>query len=155
MSRSIKVLGILGAVIVCVPVIALVLIGAYGPDTFVYTGRQVPERFVSTIRSLNLLQPDEQIRYFYSDALLDIKAGLYFVTDKNLVLYSTEWDPPEIVIPFDQIESVDAEYVDSVWEDSAVYITTRSGVDVAFPVSAEKGLDRKFVEAIKEKVNTE
>ena len=51
------------------------------------------------VRFRCLLQEEEQIRYFYSDALYDIKDSLYFVTDRNLVLYSTDWEEPQIIIP--------------------------------------------------------
>ena len=155
MNKPIKLLGIACAAIVCVSIIAVLIVGLFGPDTAVYTGRQIPKRFMTTIQSLNLLKKDEQIRYFYSDALLDIKTGLYFVTDKNLVLYSSEWEEPETIIPFDQIASLDAEYDDSFFTDTMVFITTYSGIEVVFPVSSENGLDKRFVEAIKEKVNVE
>lgn len=153
MSKPFKFIGLACAATVCASGIALIIFVSNGPDTSVYTGSQIPKRFITTIRSMNLLKDDEQIRYFYSDALFDIKAGLYFVTDKNLVLYSSEWVEPEMIIPFDQIVSVDVEYDDSFLDDSIVYISTNSGMDVVFPVSSEKGLDKKFVEAINEKLN--
>ncbi len=153
MTRLLKIVAIACASIVGLAVIALFVIGSIGPDTAVYTGHQVPKRFMKTIRSLNLLSEGEQIKYFYSDALVDIKAGLYFVTDKNLVLYSTYWEEPETIIPFEQIKSLDAEYDNSFWDDSMVNVTTYSGMEVFFPVSSEKGLDKKFVQAIRKNLN--
>ncbi len=100
------------------------------------------------IRSLNLIEKDEQIIYFYTDAMFDITSGLYFVTERNLVLYSNAWEAPEIIIPLDQIDSVDVEYDDSFWNDTNVYVTTYAGMEVSFPVSSENGLDRKFVEVL-------
>jgi hypothetical protein len=155
MSKPLKIIGLGCAAIVGVIVIALFVVGSIGPDTSVYPGRQIPKRFLTTIRSLNLLKDDEQIRYFYSDAMLDIKAGLYFVTDKNLVLYSSSWDEPKTIIPFDQIESLDVQYDDSFLEDTYVFVTTSSGMEVSFPLSSERGLDKKFVKAIQEKLNVE
>jgi hypothetical protein len=153
MIKLFKVFGIACASVVALAVIALFVIGSIGPDTSVYTGRQVPKRFMKTIRSLNLLSEGEQIKYFYSDALVDIKKGLYLVTDRNLVLYSTDWEEPETIIPFDRIKSLDVEYNDSFWDDSMVNVTTYSGMEVYFPVSSEKGLDRKFVQAIGKNLN--
>jgi hypothetical protein len=131
------------------------VLGAIGPDISIYAGRQIPKNYMKTIRSLNLLEGDEQIRYFYSDALYDIKEGLYFVTEKNLVVYSNEWEEPETVIPYNQIKSLDVQYDDSFFNDSMVFVTTYSGVEVNFPVSSEKGLDKKFVEVIQENINVE
>ena len=107
MKKQVKIIGLGCAFLIGAIVIAVSVIGSIAPGTAVYTGRQVPKRFMETIRSLNLLKEDEQIRYFYSDALIDIKNGLYFVTDKNLVLYSSGWEEPEMIIPFDQIASLE------------------------------------------------
>ena len=151
-SKALKIAGLGLVLLVGGLIMALTAIAYIGPDTSVYPGRQVPKRFVATIRALNLLQEDEQIRYFYSDALLDIRTGFYFVTDKNLVLYSNEWAEPAMIIPLDQIASLDAVYDDSFFEDSSVFVTTVSGMEVSFPVSSEKGLDKKFVGAVQQKL---
>lgn len=155
MKKMLKIFGIGCASLVGITIIALIVIGSIGPETSVYTGRQIPKRFMKTIRSLDLLTEGEQIRYLYSDAILDIKDGLYFVTDKNLILYSSSWDEPETIIPFDQIESLDAQYDDSFWEDTYVFVTTSSGMEVVFPVSSEKGLDKKFVGYIQKNLSAE
>jgi hypothetical protein len=155
MSRSIKIVGLCVAAVIIIGLVFLFVVGSLGPDTAVYTGHQIPKKFMATIRSLNLLSDGEQIRYFYSDAMLDIKAGFYFVSNTRLVLYSSKWETPEVILPFEEIESVEADYSDSFWEDSIVYVTTSSGMDVCFPVSSERGLDRKFVEAIKQNLTAE
>ncbi len=155
MSKLAKGLGIGCATIIGVVVIGLIIIGSIVPDTAGYTGRQIPKKYMATIRSLYLLEEDEQIRYFYSDAMLDITAGLYFVTDRNLVLYSKDWVEPEIIIPFYEIASVDTAYSDFWADDSIVYVTTHSGTEVSFPVSCEKGLDRKFVQVINESLDVQ
>jgi hypothetical protein len=149
MKKLIKFIGLA----IAVSFVVLVVLASIGPDTSIYTGNRLPSRFFTTIRSLNLLKEGEQIKFFYSDALFDIKTGLYFVTGSNLVLYSSEWDDPEIIIPIDQITSVDVEYDDSFLDDSWVHVTTDSGAEVAFPLSSEKGLDKRFVKAIKENVD--
>ena len=150
-----KKIGISFVIVIGVLLVILVVLGSIGPDTAVYTGRQMPKKYMETIRSLNLLNQDEQIRFFYSDALSDIKSGFYFVTDKNLVLYSSDWEEPETIISFDQIASLEAHYDDSFFEDSTVFVTTYSGLEISFPVSSERELDKKFVGAIQEKLNVE
>lgn len=148
MSNVFKFIGLACLAVVCTLVVALVISAAIGPDTSVYPGRQIPKRFMATIRSLDLVEEDERIKYFYSDAVFDIKSGFYFITDKKLVLYSKEWEEPMISISFDEIASVDAQYDDSFFDDTLVYVTTNSGLDVFFPVSSEQGLDKRFVDAI-------
>src|SRR5687768_14969858 len=53
-------------------------LGSVGPDTKVYTGNEVPKRFVNTARELKLLEQGESIKFFYSDGLTDIRDGFYF-----------------------------------------------------------------------------
>ena len=147
MKKPLKIIG----VAILVLIISLIVIGSIGPDISVYPGNQIPKKFLTTIRSLNLLQENEKIHYFYSDAFIDIKKGLYFVTEQNLVLYSSEWETPEIIIPLDSITAIDPIYDESFFEDTMVNISTSTGESFFFPVSSEKGLDRKFIEAIKQK----
>ena len=155
LSRRGKIAGLGCAAIVCASVVALAVVGAVMPDTAVCTGPQIPKRFVTTIRSLDLLEEGEAIRYFYSDAVFDIEAGLYFVTDQKLVLYSSGWEEPEIIIPLNEITSLHAVYDDSFLGDSMIYVTTHAGMEVSFPLSSYKGGDRRFVEAIKQKADIE
>lgn len=150
MRLVIIVLSVLGIAVLIAVSVAFMWIGTYGPSTAVYPGRQLPQRFVSRVRDLGLLERGETIRYFYSDALVDIERGMYFVTDRKLVVYSSEWEEPSIVIPFDRIDELSARYDESWLEDSSVFLTTTDGMEISFPVSSEQGLDEKFVEAITE-----
>lgn len=150
MKKTLMIIGVALLALILALIISLMVIGSMGPDTSVYPGPQIPSKFMTTIRSLNLLQEDEKIRYFYSDALIDIRKGFYFVTDQNLVLYSSEWEPPEIIIPLDTITAIDPVYDDSFFMDTFVLVSTSSGDDFSFPVSSEQGLDRKFIDAIKQ-----
>ncbi|MDF1814197.1 MAG: hypothetical protein P1V20_18475 [Verrucomicrobiales bacterium] len=128
------------------------VVGTIGPDTSVYTGNRVPARFVTTVKDLGLLEEDEKIVWFYSDALTDIRSGLYFATEDKLVLYSKNWDTPENIIPLQEITAVQAAYDDSFFEDSEFFITTRSKEEYSFPLSSDNGLDKRFVEWIEKKI---
>ena len=148
-----KVLGCIG--IGCGGSLILAIVGIFvvaslGPDIYIYTGQQVPKRFMDTVEDLNLLEQDEEVRYLYSDGLMDIKDGLYIVTDRHLVLYSTHWDEPRIILPLNDLESVEAEYDDSFFTDTTVYVATRDGQEASFPLSSEKGMDRRVVEALQQ-----
>jgi len=153
--KTLKIFGISLGSIAVVGLIGLVILGSLVPETYVYLGRQIPKKYLSEIRSLGLLAEDEKIKYFYTDAFLDIKEGMYFVTDQNLVLYSSAWEVPETMIPLEQIASIEVQYDDSFFEDTSVFVTTQSGMEVSFPVSSEKGRDRKFIGVIQEELNVE
>jgi len=128
-----------------------VYIGVQSPDTRVLPGRQVPARFMAQIRKLDLLEPGEQIQYFYSDALLNIEEGMYFLTDRKVVIYSRSFDDPAIIIPFSEIVDVEVTFSDSWFEDSVITMTLADDTYNWFPVSSEGGGDKKVYETLKKR----
>lgn len=153
--KALKILGISIGSIFAIVYIGLVILGSLGPETHVYLGHQVPKKYINEIRSLGLLSEDEKMKYFYTDAIIDIKSGLYFVTDRNLVLYCEDWEEPETIIDFKDIIKLEAEYDDTFLNDSMIYVVTKSGLEVSFPVSSEHGRDKDFVEYIRQESGVE
>ena len=119
------------------------------PETYIYSGHQVPRKFLHEIRSLDLLEEDEKIKYFYSDAIFNIKEGMYFVPGRNITLYSEKWKKPVTIIKLENITKIDVEYDDTFWTDSFVSIETKDGLEVSFPLSSEKGRDKKFMQYLR------
>ena len=120
-----------------------------GPDIEVVPGAQVPQRFLSKIRALDLLEPGEQVRFFYSDAFLNIEEGFYLFTDRKVVVYKKEYEQPAVVVLFSEIKDMDIEFSGSTWEDSHVYLILANQSVVSFPVSNEGGGDKRFYESLK------
>ena len=151
-SRMPKWLWILGGSVTFVVVVLLSLVmyvGIVGPGTEVAPGAQVPERFLSTIRALDLLEPGEQVKFFYSDALVNIEDGFYLFTERKVVVYKSEYEQPALILPFAEIKDMDIEFSGSTWEDSQVYLKLADDGVVSFPVSSEGGGDKRFYEALK------
>jgi len=153
--KVLKILGICLAGLIGLGVIGVMVLGYRSPETYVYPGKQVPKRYMKEIRELGLLEEGEKIAYFYSDGMLDIKEGLYFVSDRHLVLYCKDWEEPKTIIDFENITKIDAEYNDSFLEDTYVTVETVSGLEVSFPVSSERKRDEKFVQHIASKARVE
>ncbi|MCG8405611.1 MAG: hypothetical protein MI923_10480 [Phycisphaerales bacterium] len=155
LSPAAKVLigvGIGVGVMVFVVFSILAYIGMKGPDTKVVPGRQLPARFVSEIQGLNLLEQREQIEFFYSDALMDIKDGFYLLTDRKVIIYSQYYyGDPAWVIPFSEIADLSVNYDDSFWADSLISITLTDETVATFPVSSEAGGDKRFYNALMKK----
>jgi len=131
----------------------LFLVACDVPETYVYLGKQVPKKYIKEIKSLGLIEKDEKLIYFYSDGLTDIKDGLFFVTDQNLVLYSNQWEEPKTIIPFGNISFLNIEYNKSFLEDSYVYVVTKDSLEVEFPISSERNRDEDFYNYILKKSN--
>jgi hypothetical protein len=132
----------------------LVHVGSVGPDTKVYTGNEVPARFTDTLRELALLEPGEQIRYFYSDALKDIRDGCYFVSDRKVAVYKRDAATPATLVKFDQIADAQLAASGSTWTDGSITLTLNDGQTVGFPVSSEQGRDKQFLKAIQDQVKS-
>lgn len=127
----------------------LAYIGMKGPQTYVVSGNQIKSHHMDTIRSLGLLESDEEIIQFYSDALVDVQNGMYMITDDRVILYSQNWSPPTIYIPFEAIEDFELDASESeLLMDSFLTIYLKNGESHSFPVSAENGGDRRFVRAL-------
>ncbi len=101
---------------------------------------------MSTIRGLNLLEDGEQIRFFYSDAILDITDGMYFFTDRKVVVYGSGLENPAIITPYSMIAAIELAFDDSFFNDSLITLTLVDDTYVSFPVSSESGGDKPFTE---------
>lgn len=149
--KALKIFAISFAVLFSVALTGLVVVASFGPDTYIYLGKQLPKRYTQTIHDLGLIEEGEKIKYFYSDALVNIEDGMYFVTDRHLVLYSSEWQEPKTIIDFSEIVKLEAEFDESLLSDSMVYVKTVSGMEVSFPVSSEHNRDKDFVRYLRQK----
>lgn len=127
-------------------------VGSKGPDTKVYAGHEVPAKYVNEIKSLGLLEANEQIRFFYSDALTDIKNGFYFVSDKKVAVYIGDAATPAQAVPFKQIKEADIVRTTSMLEDSTITLTLTDGRIVSFPVSNELDRDQMFLDTIEKAI---
>lgn len=130
----------------------LLYLGTVSPETFVVSGKQMRKHQYATIREMGLLEDGEKIQYFYSDGLLSIREGMYFVTDRKVVLYCESWEDPQLLAPFEEIVGVDVEYEDSFFLDGYIHVEMNDGYTWTFPVSSEKGMDKVFFEYLSEKV---
>ena len=136
-------------IFVGLPLGIIIYAGVVGPETMVVSGRQISARYVERISELGLLERGEKIHYFYSDALFDIEDGMYFLTDRKVVLYCADWHEPRIALPFSKIADMELVADESFLTDSTIVLTLDDKTDVTFPVSSEGGGDRRFFEALK------
>ena len=131
--------------------VGLVYIGTVAPNTWVYAGNQVPEKYVDRARQLGALEQTEQPKYFYSDGLLRIEEGFYLVTETKVAIYIGEASPPLTVIPLNEIKTAELMRDESTLGDSYIAIQTKNGDYHAFPVSSEFDRDQLFFKEIQMK----
>ena len=124
-------------------------IGSVGPGTQIYAGNEVPKRFVDVANELKLLESGETIKFFYSDAMTDVRQGMYFVTDRKVVVYIADAATPATVVPFAKIEDADLQSSTSWIEKGSVTLHLTDGSVVIFPVSGEGKRDKLMFDAIR------
>jgi len=134
----------------------LVYVGSVTPEPTVYAGNRIPQRFLDTAADVGALEPGEDVRYFYSDAVLDIRDGFYFVSDRKVVVYieGTQGNPLTVV-EFDQIKEAELDRDESFFMDSMIYIELEDGTPVSFPVSSDQDGDVRFFEEIEDNYEPE
>lgn len=124
----------------------LIFIGVYSPSTEVVPGQFLKNEYMEFMRQEGLISLREKVDYWYSDAFYDFRKGFYFITDEKVVLYSSEWAEPAILIPYSEIADIQYYYSDSVYEDSAIVLFLNDSSVLGFPVSSENSGDKRFVE---------
>lgn len=130
----------------------LAYFGAKSPETFAQQGHQIKGSTRQVIADLQLVEEGDTIHWFYSDAFIDAREGMYFFTDKELILYVNEWEEKKMVVPLADIVDVELERVTAFLEDSTVWVTTEDEEEYWFPVSSEKDNDIRFAEDLQKKV---
>ena len=122
---------------------------AVTPEDRVITGPQIPSEYIAQIRALGILDPDERIDFFSSDGWWNIEEGFYLLTDRNVVIYSRAAEVPAILVPFNQIIDIEAEFSSTWTSDTWITLTLTNATYVSFPISAEAGGDRRMYDALK------
>jgi len=143
--RVVSAVAILAAIAVLA---SLVFLAVVGPDTKVVPGVQMKRAHVAKIRDLGLLEQGEKILFFYSDAIVDIKAGFYFFSDRKIVVYDKSLEEPAVIIQYPRIENIELAESDSFFEDSQILVTLDDGSEVWFPVSNENDGHRRFYRSL-------
>lgn len=146
----------LGAVVVlpCIGCIGwLLYVGSVGPETSVYAGNRVPNRYIEVLKDVGGLEEGEQLRYFYSDAMTDIRNGFYYVSDRKVVVYIEDaGGGPLTIVEFDQIADTDLARDESFFVDSYITLNLKDGSIVSFPVSSESDGDVRFHDALRKEI---
>jgi hypothetical protein len=146
--KVLLILIIVGAVLIILTCGGLMYIGATAPDTRAVAGSQMRKKDLATIQRLQLLEPGEKIQYFYSTGILDIESGMSFFTDRKVVAYSDSLAEPAIIAVYDEIADITADFSDSWFVDTSIWVQLHDGTEILLPVSIEGGGDERFFDGL-------
>lgn len=133
----------------------LAYVGTVGPGVTATEGNQINAHVRKDIAALKLIGPKDRILWFYSDGFISAKAGMYFFTENDLILYCEDWQTPEVRIPLASITDLDFR-ASAGWPDES-FIDVEVGDGAAYhtlPISPEEGKDTLYFEALERAVET-
>ena len=142
--------GMAAVTFVVIPLVIFFTMAAIGPGTEVVLGKMLNKKYASFIRDNGLIEPSEEIEYWYSDAFSDFRNGFYFFTDKKVLLYCRKWEKPAISVPFSSIVNIEFQKEPSFFEDSKITLILSDSSTLFFPVSSDNNGDEKFLERMKQ-----
>jgi len=135
---------IIGGFVVLTAIIGFVYYASVSPEIEVIPGKQLNNTYKDFMHSEELIDENEVIQYWYSDAIIDFKDGFYFFTEKKVVVYNKQWEDPAVLMPLKSIVDIEFERDSTFWNDSRITLYLEDETIVFFPVSSEYDGDVKF-----------
>lgn len=145
---------IVGSLVVAVLAI-LLMIGAaemmgFLPPSSIVTGKQLSQYNKKILLENKYVSGDEEIIYFYSAGLFRIKEDGNLLTDQRVISYwQGDDEESNDSIYLGDVTHVAVEFSKNWYEDSKITVTSDNNKIVLF-VSSDGGLDKKFVDKLKE-----
>jgi hypothetical protein len=124
----------------------LMVLSAFGPATRALPAAEIPAAYVDTLVGAGILDPDEELEYFYSAGLFSILEDGNLFTDRRVISYETrDGELSLAAASYDEIRDIEVQYSTNALEDSLVTVATHDGDAFPLLVSAEDGRDKEFV----------
>ena len=121
----------------------------------IYTNVQIEENGIRNyLVENNLIQEEEEVSYFYTQDIYQIKKFFVFFTNENLVIQNQDWGEKDelAIIPLALIESLELKKSNFLFQNSLIQFKLRVGeASYDFPISSFKNLDERFFYELKSK----
>ncbi len=125
-----------------------------GPSTRALRDSEIPSSYETTLVQADVLEPDEQIQFFYSGGFFSILEDGNLLTDKRVVSYETvDGELYVASAKYPEIRELDVQYSESFLDDTVITISTLSDDEFVLIVSAEDGRDKEFVSDLESRLS--
>lgn len=125
------------------------------PDSAVTAGEDLPEFVEELLLENQILEPGEQILYFYSMALTDYLEDGNVLTDRRVISYAMDEVKLNVSsATFEEILLIEPEYTEDFFEDTTLMVETEDEYIYLF-LSTEDGQDRAFIEELERRIAQE
>lgn len=124
-------------------------------DIAVQTGEEMPKNQMRSLLKAGLIDEDETVLYYYSEAFFHIATAGTIVTNKDVTGYWTENDEREVMsYRFEDIRSVELEEAGDSWNDALywVYPLDEESDAVGLILSVEDDGHLNLIKAIEDRI---
>jgi uncharacterized protein with PQ loop repeat len=121
------------------------------PSDRVVLGRQVLERDIRFMVNQGCFPANEKLRYFYSDAFLDIRDDGNGFTENTVFSYWLNGDGKLVSKSADlsAVKDLEVSYASEGDSNSTITVKTMADEEFVLYVSSEQDLDRRFIQHLK------
>ena len=129
------------------------VIGMLGPPTRALRQSEIPSSYRETLVEAGVLEPDEQIQFFYSGGLFSILEDGNLLTEDRVIGYETVGGELYVAsATYPEIREFEVEVSESFVSDTILTIATLNGDEIMIFVSAEDGRDKEFVSYLQSRI---
>ena len=143
-------------VILSTPLLTLGIAQEFGaiPNSAVIDGDRLWQRDIKQLQRHNIIEPGDDIQYFYSDAFLSIMDDGNGITQRHVFSYWKEQDSSISVetAAFEDIAEFNVTQGNSLGENTLIDIKRKDGSDfILFLATDERG-DKRFIKALQARI---
>lgn len=121
------------------------------PGNIVIEGNRLPTYVINFLHDEDLLDPGEEIVYFYSMAFLNYRSDGNYFTPRRVVSYWDDFDGFYVEeAAMSEVVDVEASFSTGPLEDTMITVTRTNGSEVILFVSPDEGGDRRFFQSLQD-----
>lgn len=121
------------------------------PGNIVIEGNRLPGYVKNFLHEEGLLEPGEEVVYFYSMAFLDYRADGNYFTPNRVVSYWDDFDGFYVEeAAMTDIADIETNFSTGPLEDTMITVIRTNGTEVVLFVSPDEGGDRRFLQSLQE-----
>jgi len=152
--------GTIAAVLIVTVFVLLLVLGVaiqigFVPDSATLPAGKIPSRLLDKLQELGITREGEEVLYFYSAAILDIRGDGNLFTNERVISYEEIDGELQIYeAAYDEIEAIEFSPSDNWLDDSTIDVTTKDESSwFVLVVSRESNGDQQFYDRLVEEWN--
>ena len=141
--------GFLGLLVAFVLVLGFAVEGGYIPDSAAQPAGKIHPRYLKELKAMGVVEPEENVLYFYSAALLSLRDDGNLFTDQRVISYQEVDGELEVLSArYEEITDIDFDQSGAWGEESTITVTREDGTWFVLLVGTEGSGDQSFYDRL-------